>query len=196
MERRAPRRHGDGAVSRRVSGAGRAGDPARAGMSTQPMTVEAVVHLALTPGHVACCNRKERKQERMARTQRVSGPMAYLLDHYPKVAANAGPRKFLGWMLPQSLPGAPPEAGADGRGCMVLYAPKELFPDAPTLGELRYGRNGDHRTLSRANDLIVDGANKDGVKLDRAKFDPHAWAVIPDFNWPILENQRRTTRRR
>ena len=105
--------------------------------------------------------------------------MTYLLDHYPKVAAKAGPRKFLGWMLPQSLPGAPPEAGADGRGCMVLYAPKELFPDAPTLGELRYGRNGDHRALSRGNDLIVDGANKDGVKLDRAKFDPHAWAVIP-----------------
>ena len=119
----------------------------------------------------------------------------YLREHWPRVAAKAGPRGFMGWMHRPSFPHAPHRTDAEigaAAGCLVLYAPKERFPTTRTLHEMRRDVNSTVADLARADDSIVEGARADGVVLDRKTFDPDAWAVVPDFEWPELETEAET----
>ena len=116
-------------------------------------------------------------------------PMTFLTKEYPVLAAKAGPRKFLGWMHREAFPNAPDDPNYDGGGTLVLYAPKELFPETPTLGDMRRNLKPEPQGVARADDMIVQGAMLDGVDLERETFDPHAWAVIPDFEWPRIEHE-------
>ena len=116
-------------------------------------------------------------------------PMVYLRENYPGLAAKAG-QCFIGWMHRMAFPNAPIQFDDDpAEGCMVLYAPTQVFPEALTLGDLRRHVTSSSAALARADDSIVDGARADGVELNRDEFDPQAWAVIPDFDWPRLEKE-------
>ena len=121
---------------------------------------------------------------------RKSQPLTCLHNNYPWLTQKAGPLGFIGWMHREAFSDAPPPPAEDREGgCMVLYAPKERFPEAATLGEMRTRIRSDPAAIAHADDMIVKGAQDDGVLLDREGFDPHAWAVIPDFRWPEIENE-------
>lgn len=117
-----------------------------------------------------------------------SQPLNYVRVNYPRLMAKAGARAFAGWMCRETFPDAPPAGPREAHeGCMVLYAPTERFPETATLAQMRAGLRADPAAIAHANDMIVKGAKEDGVHIDRRRFNPHAWAVIPDFMWPEHE---------
>ena len=124
-----------------------------------------------------------------------SVPLDYLREQYPALAAKGGRQVFIGWMHRAAFRKAPAYSGekADG-ACMVLYAPTERFPMSPTLAELRRDIRSSPADIARADDSIVEGAKEDGVELERAEFNAHAWAVIPDFEWRRMEDIAKTAR--
>lgn len=116
--------------------------------------------------------------------------LEFARTHYPLTVARGGPRTFSGWMHRSAFDGAPPVDPSEptGDGCIVLYAPLDRFPDAPTLAMMRREiPEPDPKKIRYADDLIVEGALMDGVSLDRNTFDPREWAVLPDFRWPETE---------